>query len=231
MEMKVYQWFILGILWVPLMSFSEFSDLGKNTQILEKEKFHFSNANLKVVQKRWLEKHFLSEIGLSFSPTLNGFNYLDSYSADFSYRFFMNNYFSFNFRYSSYFNAINKEGYDEIKLRVRYPVEVLHAQNQSYLLGVEWYPFYGKAVLYNKLVHFDLYLSLLGGQIDLWRKNKSLPIYSFSIGLAQWWNKHFSSRLEVQAFYYEYRSPYYKDSKDLKKEFLYKISFSVGVLF
>ncbi|MCY4321517.1 MAG: hypothetical protein OXC37_03815 [Bdellovibrionaceae bacterium] len=229
--MKIYLCFILGILCFPLSGFSKFSELGKQTEFLEKENFSFSNTNLRIIQKRWLEKHFLSEISLSVSPALKGFNYLESYSTDFSYRFFINNHFSLKLIYSSYFNAINQEGYDEIELRVRYPIEILHAQNQSYLLGFEWYPFYGKAVLYNKLVHFDLYFSILGGQIELWRKNNRQSFYSFSIGLAQWWHKNFNTRLSIQSFYYQYDSPYYKDSKDLKKEFVHKISFSAGALF
>ena len=229
--MKTYQFFILLFFYFPLFGFSDFDELGKNTELLQKERFQFSSSNLKVVQKRWLEKRFLSEVGLSFAPVLKGFNYMNTYSSDFSYRFFISNYFSFNLRYSYYDNPINQDGKDEINLRGQAPLELKYPPKQSYLGGVEWYPFYGKAVLYSQLVHFDLYLSALAGQMELINQEKRIPIYSLSIGLAQWWHKHCSVRVEGQAFYYKYHfSNDSQESQDVY-EYLYKVSVSIGVLF
>ena len=214
----------------PLLSFSNFEKLGKNRSALEKERFHFSNTHLKVVQKRWLEKRFLSSADLSFSPVLKGFNYINSYSMDLSYRWFISNYFSLNLRYSYYENPINQDGRDEINLRGKTPLELKYYNKQSYLAGVEWYPFYGKAVLYNQLAHFDLYVSVLAGQIELSQQEKNIPIYSLGVGLAQWWHKYFNTRLEAQAFYYEYRFSN-KSENQKAPEYFYKISISAGVMF
>ena len=228
--MKVYKVFISLFFYFPLLSFSNFEELGKNKELLEKENFHFSAGNLMVIQKRWLEKKFLSEVNLSLSPVLKGLNYTNSYSTDLSYRWFANNYFSFILKYSYYYNFPNQRGREDVKLRWHFPLELKYYNKQSYLAGIEWYPFYGKAVLYNQLVHFDLYLSALAGQIELSNQEKKSPHYSFTLGLAQYWNKHFSARLEAQAFYDKYRFSNKNESQDIH-DFFYKISVSAGVLF
>ena len=228
--MKTFQIFILLILYFPLWSFANFEELGKNKKILEQDSFQFSNSGLKVIQKRWLEKKYLSEIGLSVSPVLKGFNYIDVYSVDLSYRWFLNNNFSLNLKYSYYENPINQKGKDEINLRGRTPLELKYYHKQAYLAGIEWYPFYGKAVLYNKLVHFDLYLSVLAGQIELANQEKRRPHYSASLGFTQWWHKKFNTRLSVQAFYYKYPFLNENEKQDIH-EYFYKLSISTGVLF
>ena len=229
--MTRYKFFILGLIYFPLLSFSSFDELGKNKEFLEKDNFQFSGTNLKVVQKRWLERRFLSEVALSFSPAVHGFNYMDSYSADLSYRWFINNYFSFKARYSFYDNPRNQAGDEVIFTKGWIPLELKYPAKQSYLGGIEWYPFYGKAVFYNQLVHFDFYLSALAGQIELLNQEKRAPLYSFSLGVAQWWHKRFNTRIEAQAFYYKY---YLLDEKQVQTahhKYFYKLSFSVGVLF
>ena len=228
--MKIFQTFILLFLYIPLLSFSNFEQLGKNEKILEEANFQFSNKGLKVVQKRWLEKKYLSEISVSASPILKGFNYSDAYSLDLSYRWFLNNKFGLNFTYSYYENAINKKGKDAINLRGYTPLELVYHHKQSYLAGIEWYPFYGKAVLYNNLVHFDLYFSILAGQIELAQQEKRAEHYSASIGLAQWWHKKFNTRLSLQGFYYRYSFSNKTEIEDIH-EYFYKLSVSVGVLF
>ena len=229
--MKRYKFFILLVIYFPLLAWSNFDELGKNKELLEKKKFQFYSTNLKVVQKRWLEKRFLSELSLSLSPALQGFNYTNSYSADLSYRFFINNYFSLNARYSSYDTVRSKEGDEVVLIKGWIPLELKYSVKQSYLAGIEWYPFYGKAVFYSKLVYLDFYLSILAGQIELRNQEKRVPIYSFSLGLVQWWNKRFNTRIEAQSFYYKY---YFLNDNAIQTahhKYFYKMSFSVGVLF
>ena len=228
--MKAHRILILLILYFPVFSFASFEELEKSKKILEQNNFQFSSSGLKVVQKRWLEKQHLSEMGLSASPVLKGFNHIDTYSLDLYYRWFLNNYFSLVLRYSHYENPIRQEGEDAINLIGQTPLELIYHHKQSYLAGIEWYPFYGKAVLYNRLVHFDLYFSVLAGQIELEKQEKRFPHYSASIGLAQWWHKNFNTRLSVQALYYKY--PFFnKNENQDVHEYFYKISVSTGVLF
>ena len=105
-----------------------------------------------------------------------------------------------------------------------------YPQKQSYIGGIEWYPFYGKAVLYNYLVHFDLYLSLLGGKTELLNLEKSVPMGSLALGLVCWWHKHFNTRWEIEGAYYSYDIDGNKTAEPIE-EYLYKISVSAGVLF
>ena len=228
--MKTYRLLILLIFYFPLLVFSNFDELGKNKKVLESAGFSFSNSGLRVVQKRLFEKRFLSELNTGWSPVLTGFNYTNTYSMDLSYRWFINNYFAVNLRYSYYENPIRPEGEDEINLRGRTPLGLKYYPKQSYLGGLDWQAFYGKAVLYNLLIHFDLYLSVLAGQIELSNQDKKIPIYSAEMGMAQYWHKHFNTRISAQAFYYKYHASHKGENQDIQKYF-YKISISAGVLF
>ena len=228
--MKTHGLLILLILYFPLFGFSNFDELGKNKNILEDDSFQFSNSGLKVVQKRFLEKRFLSDLNIGWSPILKGFNYTNTYSMDLSYRWFINNYFAVNLRYSYYDNPIRQEGKDEINLRGRTPLDLKYYPKQSYLAGLDWQAFYGKAVLYNLLIHFDLYLSVLAGQIELSNQDKKIPIYSAEVGMAQYWHKHFNTRTSAQAFYYEYRASSKSESQNIPKYFYKNICIGGSVV-
>ena len=147
------QFFILMFFYFPVFGSSDFNELGKNSKALESS-FDFSRSSLKVVQKRWLPKPFLSEVSLGFSPVLKGFNYMNNYSRDIAYRFFLNNQWSVDLKHSWYLNSITQEGEDEVRKRSRIPLELKYPPKQAFLGGIDWYPFYGKAVFYNRLVSF-----------------------------------------------------------------------------
>ena len=229
--MKRFYFFILMFCCFPSLSFSNFKELEQSSKALESG-FDFSHSSLKVVQKRWLPKTFLSEMSFAISPVLKGINYMNSYSADLSYRFFLNNHWALQFKYSKYFNPISQEGKDEVYKKSRVPLELKYPQKQSYLGGIDWYPFYGKAVLYNLLVRFDLYFSLLGGKIELMKLNKRVNTGFLALGLVCWWHKHFNTRLELQGLYYRYGhlSDVTSKTTDIH-EYFYKMSLSAGVLF
>ena len=229
--MKRHCFFILIFLFFPILGFADFKELKKDSQAL-KSGFGFASSSLKVVQKRWLEKRFLSSVELAVSPSLKGFNYMDNYSIDLFYRFFLNDYWGFGLKYSYYFNPLNRKGKEEVEKRGRIPLELKHAPRRSYFGGVHWHPFYGKAVLYNHLVRFDLYLSAFGGKIELLNISPSAPAGFLAVGLVCWWHKNFNSRVEAQGHYYQYDALDDK-TKEAKiiEEYFYKISLSFGVLF
>ena len=229
MNQKRY-FFIFLFLFLPLISFSDFNELGKNPKILEKS-FDFSHSSLQVVQKKWLDKKYLSELDIALTPTIRGVNYITSYSADLAYRFFLNGNWAFHVRYSSHFNYITKEGRTEVEKRSRIPSEVKYPQKNSYFGGLDWYPFYGKALLYNRLVYFDLYFSLLGGMTELLSQKNTVPAGSLAFGLVCWWNQSLSTRLELQGLYYTYYMTADRASENQIEEYVGKISISIGVLF
>lgn len=213
----------------PAFGSSSFDELGKNPAIL-KNQFDFSGSRLKVIQKRRLPKKFLSDLSVGVSPVLKGFNYIDNYSIDAGYRFFLNEQWGFQLKYSRYFNPITQEGKEEVEQTGRIPIELKYPQKQSYLGGIEWSPFYGKADLYNRLVRFDLYFSVLAGKVELLNLDSPVPLGYLSVGLVFWLHKHFNSRLEIQGAYYKYDAPDGESVKEIK-EYFYKISVSAGVLF
>ena len=222
--------FVLVALCFPIFAFSDFNELGKNPKALENH-LDFSNSSLQVVQKRWLPRKFLSELSVGLSPSLKGFNYINNYSLDLAYRFFLNDYWSIGLNYSFYFNPITEEGKDELTKRSRIPLELKYYQKQSFLGGVSWYPFYGKAVFYNHLIRFDLYLSALAGLMELMHLDQRIPTGSMGLGLVCWWHKNFNSRLEVRGVYYRYNVFDNTNETENINEYVYSVSFSIGVLF
>ena len=227
--MNKYWFFILIFFYFPVLGSSDFNELGKNPEVLESS-FDFSSSSLQVVQKRWLPRRFLSELSLGFSPVLKGFNYMNNYSVDMAYRFFLDEQWSIDLKYSWYFNPITLEGDDEVKKKGRIPLELRYPQKQAFFGGVSWYPFYGKAVFYNHLIRFDLYLSVLGGMMDILHLDKNFPTGSLGIGLVCWWHKNLNTRLEALGTYYKYEFSN-KDKMASNKEYFYKIYISTGVLF
>ena len=224
--MKKLWIFIFILFCLPVYSSVDFDELGSNKNFLQNQ-LPFSSSSLKIVQKQWLPKRFLSELSLSISPVLNGLNYVNSYSLSGNYRLFVTDYLSFHLKYSWYFNSITEEGRKEVEKRSRIPFELKYSETQSYLAGVDWYPFYGKAVLYNHLIYFNLYASLMGGIVKLMNQDKSAPMGSLGLGMVCWWNKRFNTRLEVQGIYYQYNMSI---SKSIQ-EYLSKLHVSIGVLF
>ena len=227
--MKKRYGFII-LFFIPLMSFSDFNELGKHSSALERS-FDFSSSPLQIVQKKWLDKKYLSELDIAFTPTIRGLNYINSYSVDLAYRFFINGNWALHFQYSTHSNYLTKKGYKEVERRARLPVEAKYSQKQSYLGGINWYPFYGKALLYNQLVYFDLYFSFLGGQTELLNQEKTVPTGSMALGLACWWSKNFNTRLELQGLYYTYHSSSDRNPENRIEEYIARISVSLGVLF
>jgi len=232
--MKKY-YFIFAIFCVSALSLPEFEELNKLPKVLGSD-LNLASSSLQVVQKRWLPKRFLSELSLGVSPALKGFNNIHNYSIDAAYRFFINERWSFQLKYSRYFNSLTSKGEENLLFLQHIPLEAKYAQSQSYLGGIDWYPFYGKASFYNRLVRFDLYLSLLAGQIELLNMNHLNPLVSVGLGLVSWWHKNLNSRLELQGTYFNY---FLSEQNSLSKpfsqmdihEYSYRIYFSIGFLF
>ena len=220
--MKKYKLIIL--LW-SAFSFADFDQLGKNNSLLNQK----TSVDIKVVESRWLDKKFLSELSLGFSPFLRGFYYMNSYSIDLSYRLFLNDNISFHLKYSNFFNPINQDGKKEVFSFGRIPVELKYPPKRSYLIGMDWHPFYGKALLFNRLVYFDFYFSASLGQIDIFQLNQKPYLFSGAVGMVHWWHKRLNTRLELQGLCYEHQVS--DSGEKTNQELSYKLYLSVGVLF
>lgn len=228
--MKRYILIALMIFCMSAFGSSSFDELGKNHEVLRSQ-LNFSNSFLTVVQNRWLSKKFLSDFSLGLSPAISGFNYLNNYSVDIRYRFFLNELWSFQLKYSRYFNAITQGGIEEVKQAGLISTELKYPQKQSYIGGLDWYPFYGKAVLYNRLVRFDLYFSFLTGALELLNQDRYVPLSSLAFGMVFWWNKNWNTRLELQGFYYKYNLTDDIGAIWEFNQYFYTMSISSGFLF
>ena len=213
--------------YVLLFSCSSFADI-EELGDLEELFHHKSDHNVRVVQKRWLDRKFLSELSVSLSPSLRGFYYMNNYSTNVSYRFFLNEKLSVHAEYTYFFNLINEEGENEIALFGRVPVDLKHAPRQSYAFGFDWYPFYAKSVFFNRVLHFDFYLSMGLGQIKLLKVKERPLLFSSALGMVHWWSKRWNTRVEIEGFHYRHLIP---QSQSITQEWNYRMSLSAGVLF
>ena len=216
---------LLLILFWSVSSFADFEDLGKREDLFKQN----TDSLVKVVQKRWLDRKFLSELSLSISPSLRGFYYMTNYSGNLSYRLFFNDSISFHVKYANFRSPINQEGEDEISLYGRIPLELKYPPKQSYLVGWDWYPFYAKSVIFNRVLHFDFYLSMSLGQVELNRIEEKPLLMSGSLGMAHWWSKRLNTRVELEGLHYRYSIP--ESPKKINQEWNYRLSLSAGVLF
>lgn len=216
---------ILLVLFGVFSGFADFEELGKREDLFNQK----TDPVIKVVQKRWLDRKFLSELSLSVSPSLRGFYYMNSYSTNLSYRLFFNDSVSMNLKYSFFFNPATQEGKDELALYGRIPLELKYYAKQSYLLGLDWHPFYAKSIFLNRVLYFDFYFSLGLGQIELVEIKTKPFLFSGSFGMVHWWNKRFNTRVELEGLHYRYSIP--ESIEKINQEWNYKLSLSAGVLF
>lgn len=190
-------------------------------------------SSMVAVQKRLLPKKFLSEFSFAVSPAIKGLLYLNSLSLDGSYRFYLNERWSLQAKYSYFQNIINAEGKDMIFHQSKPLLEIKHARKQSVFFGFDWYSFYGKTILFNKIIHFDVYSSVVVGAVNLLNLDKEIeqwiPSGSVSTGLVLWWNKRMNARWELGGTYYKYQ--FDKDINEKIQEAILHSSLSVGVIF
>ena len=208
----------------------EFEFLGSNSEALEIMSSQFGyQSSLNIVQKRLLPRKFLSEISMVVSPVIKGITYLNSGSLDATYRFYLDSYWSAHLKYSYFFNRINKEGEDMFRYS-QSPVDLQYSQKKEYSLGFDWTPFYGKVAVLNKVIHFDIYLSLSGGFLELFRLDGNrIPTASLAGGFVLWLSKRVNARLGLSGSYYQYK--FNESMPNAINKYLSKGHVSVGILF
>ena len=189
------------------------------------------SPSLAVVQGRFVPKKHLSELSLGTSATVKGVVYSHSGSFDLSYRFHFNNYWSAGFQYSWFWNERNEEGDSLIKKFNRVPLNLKYARKQSVRFLIDWYPFYAKAVVWNKVIHFDIYTTLHFGSLELILKNK-VPYGGLASGFVFWLSQKCNVRIELNQTLYAYNlDKEIKEKGEFEKEFLTNAFVSIGWLF
>ena len=220
---------VLCLFGFPAFGEKEDAETREEQEILQSLKAgSYYGSSLKVIQKRRYPVKFLSEISGGIVPVIHGAIFSRIYSTDLNYRFYFNRQWSAHFKYARFFTFINPEGSDMVKRERRIPLELNHSKNQGWFAGIDWYPFYGKTLFFNQVIHFDLYLSLSGGWLDQLRQSEKAQALSFGGGAVFWCGKRFNTRLELKSLYS--RSPL-KDSRKNLEDFLLTGGLFVGVVF
>ena len=177
------------------------------------------------VQKRTVDRSWLSEFSAGFSPAISGSPYTYTGSFDFGYQLHLSPQFSVGFKYSYFLHKINKEGNEMVFNLQRIPLLLSHAPKTSYQFQAYWYPIYGKYIVMNRVIHFDIYTVASFTKQDL-NRLKEVPAGSLGLGLVTWWNKRLNSRIELVGQYYKY------ETKGLTQEaILTYANVSLGLLF
>ena len=205
---------------------SKFSEFGMHSEASQKMNSSvIYRSSMITVQKRSVDRTWLSEFSAGFSPAISGYPYTYTSSIDLGYQLHLNPQFSLGVKYSHFFHKMNQEGNEMIfKLR-RIPLLLNHTPKTSYQFQAYWYPIYGKYVLMNQVIHFDIYTvaSFISQDFNRLRR---VPSGSLGLGLVAWWNKHLNSRIELIGQYYKY------ETKGLTQEAIITYAnVSLGLLF
>lgn len=147
------------------------------------------------VQNRYLPLTNKHEITVNFGRNMNPGGLLNSQQVGGSYRYHLNDRFSFGLQGYKVFNEISSDG--ELVLstgRVLVPEDYV---SQQYEAITTFNLFYGKFRLgLNRVFYFDQYISLGAGIAEL--ESGNTPMISPDIGIALWLGKRGSVRFGLR---------------------------------
>lgn len=201
---------------------SDFASLGGNRVMLDMAKELNPEQEISIVQDRIVPRRNRWELGTELAGTFGGDTYSKTSSLGFNVQYHINPRWSLGVRYNHDFNKLTPEGDAMVNRAIEdytanpkaptAPVPAMdYAKSETFAL-VNWYPIYGKLNLLDKgVAHFDVYGLAGYGQVTL----SSGPTKSTTAGLGVglWWNRHFSSRMEMR--YQNYRAQYLDNNMNL----------------
>lgn len=186
----------------------DFNSLGGNDTLLQKAQVLAPQSQVKIVQKRIVQRFNRHELSPEIGFTSWGTTYFNTSSVALGYHYHINPHWSVGLKYSYYLNKLTPEGDKVIERAIEAvnqgkmgddlaAIPAMNWPEQSYVVQLHWYPIYGKLNVYNKgVVHFDIYTILGIGQIDL--RNEETMIYQAGMGVGFWISQHLTSRMEYK---------------------------------
>lgn len=175
----------------------DFDSLGGNKVLLEKAKALNPETSVGIVQDRVVNRRNRLEISPDVSYVMGGDAYLSTKNLGATIHYHITPHWSLGIRYNSSYSTLK----DEAKYliygsgpglvpAVDYP--------RSQVVGLlNWYPIYGKMNLYDLgVTHFDVYVTLGGGQITL--NSGPTRTYTAGGGVGLWFSQHLAARLELR---------------------------------
>jgi outer membrane immunogenic protein len=191
---------------------SDFDSLGSNEGILKRARSLNTQQQVRIVQKRAVDRDYRFEVGAAYGGSAGGNSYLNTQPIMGTLEFHVTPRFSFGGRYTAYANQLTKEGESQLEAaraaknagRTDYTVSDIDLPNSSLMGTVSYYPMYGKLNFFDlTVVQFDFYV--LAGYGTMEMKSGSSATWTAGGGIGFWWNKYVSSRLEIRQQGYQDR--------------------------
>lgn len=183
----------------------QFDSLGDNQEIIEKARALQPSNTMRIVQKREVDRNWRSELGLNYAYVGGGDSYLQTQSYGANLDLHINPNWSVGLRYNDHKSDFTTEGKrvfqdaaDKIANgQTGFRVPDVDSPDRSYFAVVNWYPIYGKiSWLQSAVSQFDFYVLAGAGQMETTKITSNL--YTGGAGMGIWWNRYFSSRIEVR---------------------------------
>lgn len=199
---------LLGVLVFSSLSYGksvseDLNSLGVNQDIVRKARKINPDNNVKIVQKRAVDREWRVEGSLGYGLLAGGNPYVDTQQIEGSLEVHITPRWSVGGRYYAFDNELSKEGNRVYNSGANVVPDVRDFPKDAYLASVSFYPIYGKVNLFNlNVTQFDLYLSAGYGQIQLGRSG-STDLMSFGGGVGFWFTNWLTSRLEIRYQTYE----------------------------
>jgi outer membrane beta-barrel protein len=191
---------------------SDFDSLGSNEAILNRARALNTSQQVRIVQKRAVDRDLRFEIGAAYGGSAGGNSYLNTQPIMGMLEFHVNPRFSFGGRYTAYANQLTKEGQSQMDAaraardagQTDYTVSDIDLPKSSLMGTVSYYPMYGKLNFFDlTVVQFDFYV--LAGYGTMEMKSGNSATWTAGGGVGFWWNKYVSSRFEIRQQGYQDR--------------------------
>ena len=199
---------------------SDFDSLGSNEGVLKRARALNTSQEVRIVQKRAVDRDLRFEIGGGYGGVAGGNSYLNTQVINGLLEFHITPKFSIGGRYGSYSNSLSQEGQSQFDAAraaqaarsTDFTVPDIDAPKSSLLGTVSYYPMYGKLNFFDlTVVQFDFYV--IGGYGQMQLKSGTSATWTGGGGIGFWWTKHISSRLEIR--YQAYQDKVYTGSRDV----------------
>ncbi len=195
----------------------DFDSLGGNDVLLEKTQALQGKSTTYVVQNRIVNRRGRVELSPEYSNVLGGDPYTATSQWGLNAHLHLNPRWSVGVKYSHMVNSLKAEGENLISdtsiLGRAYIPDIDYPISQTMAL-VNWYPIYGKMnILDAGISHFDVYLVLGNGQIEL--KSGRTSTWTGGAGVGLWISQHLATRLELRYQSYEAQNYQGKQKMDL----------------
>ncbi len=199
---------------------SDFDSLGANEGIVKRARALNTKQQVRIVQKRAVDRDLRLELGIAYGGVAGGNSYLNSQPLMGALDFHITPRFSVGFRYAQYANQLSKEGQSQFEIardaqrsgQLDYTIPEIDLPKSSMMGMISYYPMYGKLNFFDlSVVQFDLYLTGGYGQMDL--KSGSSSTWTAGGGVGFWWNQYLSSRFEIR--HQAYQDKVYTGTRDV----------------